>query len=467
MMKRRLTDKIRRKKAKIAVMGLGYVGLPTATILAKSGFQVTGIDINPKIVNEVSQGTSHTREPNLDELIFKICQQGNLKATDNTLQALSEADIAIVCVQTPVNKDGKPNLTYLEKACEAIAKVLTTGKLVVIQSTVPPKTTKNFVVPLLEEQSGLKCGVDFWLTYCPERMTPGNGLEDLVTNARIIGGYDSESTELAAELFGFVTKGGLQLTDLKSAEVAKLAENTFRYVNIAFANELALICKEIGVDCAEVIKLANTHPRVNIHRPGCGVGGPCLQKDTYLLVDPVKKKNLRSGIMLASIRLNDYMPKYTAKLAADTLRKVGKSVENSKIAILGTAYKREVNDARNSPAEDIIRKLMSLRAKVVVYDPYCDESFGANKANDVMEAVREADCIVITTDHKAFRELKLPRIKVLMKEKPIIVDGRRIINPAEAKSEGFMYVAIGYNKDQKKCYFDSQIVTKSCKQKTV
>ena len=442
-------NRIKRKKAKIAVIGIGYVGLPTATILANFGFQVTGIDINPKIVNEVSQGRSHTREPRLDKLISKTCRQGNLRATENDLQALSEADIAIVCVQTPLNKDRKPNLTYLKKACESIAKVITKGKLIIIQSTVQPETTKNFVVSLLEEQSGLKCGAEFWLAYCPERMTPGNGLEDLITNPRVIGGYDSESAELAAELFKHVTKGGLQLTDLTSAEVAKLAENTFRDINIAFANELALVCKEIGVDVAEVIKLANTHPRVNIHKPGCGVGGPCLPKDPYLLLCSIETENFRPEIMLASRRLNDYMPMYTTKLAVDALRKVGKSVESSKIAIFGTAYKGEVNDARNSPAEEIIRKLISLRARVVVYDPYCEESFGAEKAKDIIEGVRGADCIVMTTDHKAFRELELPRIKALMKEKPIIVDGRRIINPVEAKSHGFIYVAIGYGTDLK------------------
>jgi len=276
-------------------------------------------------------------------------------------------------------------------------------------------------------------------------MTPGNGLDDLVTNTRVLSGYDSESAELGAELFRFVTKGGLQLTDLTSAEVAKLAENTFRYVNIAFANELALVCKEIGVDVAEVIKLANTHPRVNIHKPGCGVGGPCLSKDTNLLLHSIKTKNFRPEIMLASRKLNDYMPKYVTKLAVDALRKVGKSAENSKIVIFGTAYKGEVNDARNSPAEEIIRELISLRARVVVYDPYCDEGFGAEKAKDIMEAVKGADCIVITTNHKAFGELELSKIRVSMKENPIIVDGRRIINPVEAKRQGFTYVAIGYS----------------------
>jgi len=445
VLKKRLVNKIKRKEAKIAVIGIGYVGLPTAAILANLGFQVTGVDINPKIVNEVSQGRSHTHLPGLDKLISKTHRQGNLKGTENTLQAVSEADITIVCVQTPLNKDRKPDLTHLKKVCKSIAKVLTKGKLIVIQSTVPPKTTKDFVVPFLEEQSGLKCGMDFWLAYCPERMTPGSGLKDLATNARIIGGYDSESAELGTELFKTVTRGELWLTNLATAEVAKLAENTFRYVNVAFANELALVCKEIGVDVAEVIKLANTHQRVNIHKPGCGVGGPCLRKDMSLLLNSTETENFRPEIMSASRRLNDYMPKHTAKLAVDALRKVGKSVENCKIAIFGTAYKGEVNDARNSPAEEIIRKLISLRARVVVYDPYCAESFGAKKTKDIMGAVRGADCIIVTNDHKAFRELELPRIKALMNETPIIVDGRRMINPKEAKMEGFIYIAIGYD----------------------
>ncbi len=439
---KKLSEKIKRKEAKIAVMGLGYVGLPTASVLAKSGFQVIGIDLNVNIVNGVSQGISHTREPELDKLILKITKEGNLNATDNAIQALSEADIIITCVQTPVNKDGKPNLTYLTKACESIAKVLRKGNLVIIQSTIPPKTMEKLVVPILETQSGLKCGENFWSAYCPERMTPGNGLKDLATHARIIGGYDPESTELAAELFRFVTKGKLLLTDVKSAEVAKLAENTFRYVNIAFANELALVCKELGIDGTEVIRLANSHPRVNIHKPGCGVGGPCLRKDTFLLAAPNEKKRYKPELMLASVKLNDYMPEHTAQLAVDALKKVGKSLRNSKIAVLGTAYKGEVNDARDSPSEGIVCRLLSLGAEVVTYDPYCKECFGAIRANDIDEVVRDADCLVLATGHKMFNELNLQKIKTLMKEKPIIIDGRRILNPEDAKKQGFIYSAI-------------------------
>lgn len=445
MLKNRLRNRIRTKEAKIAVIGMGSVGLPTATILANSGFQVTGIDTNHKIVNEVSHGKCHKMELGLKKLVSKVVRQGKLTATQIAYPALDEADIAIVCVQTPVNKDRKPHLTHLKKACETIAKALTKGKLVIMQSTIPPKTTENLVVPLLEELSGLKCGVDFWLSYCPERMTPGRGIKDLETNTRVIGGYNLESAELGAELFGVVTKGELQITDVTTAEVVKLSENSFRYVNIAFANELALISKEIGVDVEEVIRLANTHPRVNIHKPGCGVGGPCLSKDTHLLLHSVRTKNFRPHILLASIKSNDYMPKYTVKLVLDSLRKVGKSVECSKISILGTAYKGEVDDARNSPAEEIIRGLLNERAKVVFYDPYCVEGFGAERANDIIEAAKDTDCIVITTEHKASKELNLSRLKALMKENPIIVDGRRIIKPSEAERNGIIYVGIGYS----------------------
>jgi UDP-N-acetyl-D-mannosaminuronic acid dehydrogenase len=276
-------------------------------------------------------------------------------------------------------------------------------------------------------------------------MAPGSGIEDLATNKRVIGAYDSESAELGAELFSLVTKGQLQLTDLTSAEVAKLAENTYRYVNIAFANELALICKEIGVDVAEVIRLANTHPRVRIHNPGCGAGGPCLSKDTHLLLNAAKTNRLRPDLIISSVSVNKYMPRYIADLAAKALGRVGKNVENSRIAVFGTAYKGDVNDARDSPAKDIIRQLRSFKTHIVVYDPYCNESFGERKARDVFEATGETDCIIIATDHNAFKELDLSKIKSLMKENPIIIDGRRVIKPDEAERLGFAYIAVSYD----------------------
>ena len=444
-MKEKLIEKIRRRKASIAVIGLGRVGLLTAAMFASAGFRVIGTDINQEIVEMASSGKSHIREPGLSKIIERVVKESKLKATKDTLRAITEADITITCVQTPLLKGKTPDLTYLEKACKSVAKALSKGKLVIIESTVPPGTMKDLVAPLLERESNLECKTDFWLAYCPERMSPGKALDEFIENSRIIGGCDQESAEIARELFKTVKKGEILITDFATAEVTKLAENTFRDVNIAFANELALICEELGVDVMDVIKLANTHPRVSIHKPGCGVGGPCLPKDPYLLLYQSKEKSLQlhTTIIELSRRLNDNMPLHTVELVMDALKSRGKDIYGHKVAILGTAYKSEVSDSKNSPAEKIIEKLMGLGAEVITYDPYLSENFGAKKAVDLYEAVKEADCIIIATDHEQFREMNLSKIKELMREKPVIVDGRRVVNPAEAGSIGFKYYGIG------------------------
>lgn len=443
-MREELIAKIREKEAKIAVLGLGHVGLPTAAIFASAGFQVVGADVNPEVVETVSQGKSHIKEAGLSELVEEGIKRGKLEATTNVLRVLRGADLIFICVETPLTGDKRPNLDYIEKACKDTAKGLTKGRLVIIESTVPPRTTKDFIAPMLEKGSGLRCGEEFWLVHCPERILPGNALQELVENPRMVGGYNRESAEVAAELFRMVMKGEVLVTDSTSAEVAKLAENTFRDVNIAFANELALICEQMGVDVMEVVRLANTHPRVSIHKPGCGVGGPCLPKDPHLLLHSVKEKVFKSRIIEPSRELNDSMPKHTVELVIKALKKAGKDIKNSKVAVLGVAYKGEVDDTRNSPAERIVRALISLGSRVAVYDPYSAETFGAERAKAVNEAVREADCLVIATNHKMFEELELEKIRALMNENPAIIDGSRVVHPIEAKKLGFVYYGIGY-----------------------
>lgn len=443
-MKKELVEIIRTRKARLAVIGLGHVGLTTAAVFADAGFQVTGVDLKREIVEAVSSGKSRVRELRLDKLVGKVVRRGRLKATTNSLQAVRENDVAIICVQTPITPDKEPSLTYLEKACETVSEELSKGKLVVVQSTMPPGTTKKLVARILEEGSGLKCGEDFWLASCPERITSGKATREFVENVRIVGGYNSESVEIAVELFKTVTKGDILTTDCTSAEVAKLAENAFRDVNISFANELALICEQIGSDAMEVIRLTNTHPRVNIHKPGCGVGGPCLPKDPYLLLHSVKDKGFKSRVIESSRELNDYMPKHTVELVVQSLRKTGKDVSDSKIAVLGAAYKGEVNETRNSPTEGIVHELMGLGARVVIYDPYCEETFGAEKAKDILEASKGSDCLVICADHEAFKRLNIQKIRALMNSKPVIIDGRRILRAVQAKKKGFTYLGIGY-----------------------
>jgi len=320
---------------------------------------------------------------------------------------------------------------------------LSRGRLVVIESTVPPMTTHGLVAKILEERSGLKCGQDFWLAHCPERMAPGNGLREFNSTARIVGGVDAASSQAAADLFRRVTQGEVIVTRAVSAETAKLAENTFRAVNIAFANELALLCESTGVDVAEVIRLANSHPRVRIHNPGPGVGGPCIPKDPSLLIYAAKKKGLDLEVVLAARRVNERMPQHVSRLVLRALRHVGRRNGRPKICVLGTAYKAGVSSARFSPAEKVIKAIAGRGADVVVFDPHCEETFGARRAKTIREAAKGADCIVILTDHDEYKRIDLSVLKDLMNRRAVIVDARRILDPAQVTECGISYIALG------------------------
>lgn len=441
----KLFNKIQNRCLTITVFGSGYVGLPTAALFADAGFHVTAVDVRPEVVEAINSGVSPINEPGLNELIARNVRAGRLEATLNFKGFFNSTNAFIISVQTPISKNKKPNLSFLNKASKEVGKNLKKETLVVISSTVPPGTMQEKVKPKLESLSGLTADKDFYLAYVPERIAPGNAIKEFVESPRLIGGIGPNSTKIAAELFKTVCKTVIE-TNAPTAEIAKLAENTFRDINIAYANQLALICEHHGVDVTEVIKLANTHPRVNIHTPGPGVGGPCLPKDPYLLIS--KTKPTDPNIIKIARKINDYMPNHIVKLITKALKNAGKTVKNSKIAILGTAYKANVDDSRLSPAEPIIRKLTSLNATVTVYDPHCNQTFGAKKVDSVYEAVTGADCVAIITDHTEYKNLNLQEIKRLMAEKPAIVDGRRILNPEEVDRLGFLYYGVGFGKQR-------------------
>lgn len=431
-------NKIYKRSLRIAVLGSGYVGLPTAALFAQAGFQVVVIDIKPEVVEAVNSGVSHIKEPGLNEIISHNIQAGRLKATTSS-EAITQADAIIVSVQTPIDQDKEPNLSFLMKVLEDVERALKEGMLVIISSTVPPGTITEQIKPQLELKSGLIADFDFYLAYVPERIAPGNALKEFVESPRLAGGIGSNSTKIAAELFRTVSKTVIE-TDASTAEIAKLSENTFRDVNIAFANQLALICEKHGVDVTKVIELANTHPRVKIHKPGPGVGGPCLTKDPYLLIH---KTNLESPNLIETARkVNDYMPDHIIKLTLKALEEVGKKPKDSIISVLGTAYKADIDDSRDSPSKPIIQKLLCQGVKVKAYDPHCNKTFGAEKTINLEEAAKGADCLMILTEHTAFKNLNLEKIKKLMNSKPVIIDGRRIIDPHKAKEKKFIYYGI-------------------------
>jgi UDP-N-acetyl-D-mannosaminuronic acid dehydrogenase len=428
----------------IAVIGLGYVGLPTAVIFAHRGYRVIGVDIDAKKVETVNAGRSYIREPYLNEMLRDSVAKGLLSATIDAVAAVRQSDAVIIAVPTPV-KNGVADLTYLREALDAVRKGIHRDLLIVIESTIPPGTTVGIAKPMLEE-TGMKVGQDIYLAHVPERIAPGKAVEELLNAPRVVGGADPRSTEKAIQLYSKVNPH-LQPTDATTAEFVKLAENTYRDLNIALANLLALMAEKLGIDVYEAIRLANTHPRVNIHMPGAGVGGPCLTKDPYMLASTAPDF-WGTELIRSARRINDYMPTHTVNIVEKALADAGLSVRWAKIAVLGAAYKGGVDDTRESPAKYVVQMLLEKGADVVVYDPYTPETFGARPAKTLEEAAKDADALVIVTDHPEFKKLDLVTLAALMRHR-IIIDGRKAVEPHAAAAHGFTYYGVGYGKAYK------------------
>jgi len=337
------------------------------------------------------------------------------------------------------------DLTYLREALGAVRKGIHRDLLIVIESTIPPGTTVGIAKPMLEE-TGMKVSRDIYLAHVPERIAPGKAVEELLNAPGVVGGADPRSTEKASQLYSKVNPH-LQPTDATTAEFVKLAENTYRDLNIALANLLALMAEKLGIDVYEAIRLANTHPRVNIYMPGAGVGGPCLTKDPYMLASTAPDFWGAELIRIAR-RINDYMPTHTVNIVEKALADAGLSVIGAKIAVLGAAYKGGVDDTRESPAKYVVQKLLEKGADVLVYDPYTPETFGARPAKTLEEAAKDADVLVIVTDHPEFKKLDLVTLAALMRHR-IIIDGRRAVEPHAVATHGFTYYGVGYGKAYK------------------
>ena len=424
---------------KICVLGLGYVGLPIAAVFASSGFTVIGVDVDENKVKTVNAGKCYISEPGLDRLLRDIVFKGLLTATMDGVKAVKDSDAVIITVNTPIKENGSLNYSELISALQTVREGFHKDLLVVIESTLPPGTMINFVKPFLEE-SCLRADKDFYLAHVPERIAPGRALDELRNMPRVIGGIGPESSKRAYELYSKINKN-LYVTDATTAEFTKLIENTFRDLNVAYANLLALIAEKMGIDAYEAIRLANTHPRVNIHLPGAGVGGPCLTKDPRMLLSIANQVYGRELIRVAR-RINDYMPLHMVKIILKAIKRENLEDKRMKIAVLGVAYKSEVDDIRESPAKKIIKQLLAKGFAVVTYDPYTRETFGAEGTSSLEHAVKGTDMVVIVTDHEEFKSADWSRIGTLMRHR-IIVDGRRVIEPRTAIKMGFRYYGIG------------------------
>jgi len=412
---------------KICVMGLGYIGLPTALLLASHGYDVVGFDVNKTVVETLQAGKPHITEKGLDEL-FALAKS-HFTADAN----IPNADAYLIAVPTPFEKETHlSDLTYVKSAAEMIVPYLKAGNLVILESTVPPGASEKVFIPILE-RSGLKAG-EFLYAHCPERAIPGKTLYEMEHNDRIIGGINAESNEAASEIYASYVKGKLYTADTKTAEFVKLAENTFRDVNIAYANELAKVAEDNGVNVWDVITLANRRPRVNILNPGPGVGGHCIAVDPWFLTENAQNAEL----ILKSRAINDTMPNYMMM----RVRKMLNGIKNPVITVLGVAYKADIDDCRETPATKFIRMAFNDGYKVKVHDPF-------NKRYDypilgLEEAAEGSDCVVLITDHTIFKDIDPSTLHMHTK---MLFDSRNVLDHDKWKQAGFTVEVLGITRE--------------------
>jgi UDP-N-acetyl-D-mannosaminuronic acid dehydrogenase len=389
----------------ICILGLGYIGLPTASMFATHGARVLGVDVNPHVIETLSAGKLHIHEPGLGEAMQAAVTSGNLTVST----APSAADAFIIAVPTPfyANDLGqheditfkKADMSAVTSAAEAIVPHLRKGNLVVLESTSPPRTTSDLVRPILEK-SGLKAGVDFYLAYSPERVLPGQILRELVENARVIGGLTSACAQAGRDLYSIFVRGEIVQTDATTAEMVKVMENTYRDVNIAIANEFARLSDRFGVDVWEAISIANRHPRVKILSPGPGVGGHCISVDPWFLVEAAP--DLTKLIYVAR-NVNDSQPHFVLSL----VKKAFPSLKGKRIAALGLAYKPDVDDLRESPAVEVAHLLQKEGAQVLCYEPFKPEATlpGLTLVPTLEEALTNADALILLVSHTQFKDM--------------------------------------------------------------
>ena len=392
-------------------MGLGYIGLPTASLLGTKGYQVVGVDITPDIVETINAGHIHIVEPGLDILLKSAVNSENLKASLEP----EASDVFIIAVPTPFKGEHhEPDMRYVEQSVRAIVPYVEEGNLVILESTSPVGTCDEIIAPVLED-AGFTVGEDVFVAHCPERVLPGRILIELVENDRIVGGVDQASTEKAASFYSGFVSGDVIQTDAKTAELSKLCENSFRDVNIAFANELSMICDENGIDVWELIELANRHPRVNILQPGPGVGGHCLAVDPWFIVD---RSPETARLIRTAREVNDSKPEWVVNKIIRAAEKLKAPV----IGCLGITYKPDVDDLRESPALEIVRKLQEKGVGEILVSDATLRSCEEFDLHSMEEVIEKADIVVLLVNHSQYSDLTAN----MLKEK-IVIDTRGVV----------------------------------------
>ena len=432
-----LLQQIQNKTARLVVIGVGYVGLPVAARFAEAGFQVTGLDVNKSKVAEINQGLCpiEGEEPGLADLIATQVQAGRLKASTD-YATCQQAQIILIAVETPIDSIRQPRYASLRAVLRTLNPNLRPGTLVIIESTIAPGTIERLVLPILRANGRRESGRDFYLVHCPERVMPGRLLQNLREMSRVVGGNTPEAAQLGHALYQHIVQADLDMADCVTAELVKTGENAYRDVQIAFANELALICEQVGADVWKVRDLINKSPGRNVLHPGAGVGGHCIPKDPWLLAYGANEM-VQAKLIPAAREINDYMPLHMVELTMTALEEAGVEIEQARVAVLGFAYLEDSDDTRNSPSLVVIERLDELGAEVVIHDPWVHDYRG-----DLLETVYGCDAVIVMVKHRAYRELNLAELKAVLNH-PVLIDGRHVFTPEQAKEQGFNYRGVG------------------------
>jgi UDP-N-acetyl-D-mannosaminuronic acid dehydrogenase len=431
-----------RAVVKVAVIGLGYVGVPLAATVASTDAEVVGVDIDPKKVEAINAGHSPLRghEPGLAALLKEQVAKGRLQASLEPA-SIAKADVVAVCVETPIDPSTHdPSYKALKSALSGLGPHLKRGALVTIESTLAPGTMEAIVRPVLERSSKLTVGRDIHLVHCPERLTTGKLLHHLTELPRVLGANDPTATRKGLAFYARFVKAEVHPTDWTTAEVVKTAENAYWDVQIAFANEVALISEELGVDAYRVRDLVNTCPYRMMLVPGAGVGGHCIPKDPWLLVSPAVQT--KPELIPTARAVNDFMPRRMARLVEEALGAAGRKIKGARVAVLGFAYRENTDDTRNTPAKPMIQELRRRGADVVIHDPFARSERGYTISRDLKPVIKGADCVAIVTAHDAYGKLDPKQLHRSMRRR-VLVDGRNLFEGNDVVKAGFVYRGIG------------------------
>jgi len=413
---------------KVCVVGLGYIGLPTASVLASNGFQVLGVDVSTNVVDTVNKGNIHIEEPGLHTVVRAAIGSGNLRASLEP----EPSDVFFLSVPTPMNDAKQADMSYVQKATEAVLPHLAKGNLIILESTSPPGTCRDLIRPILDK-AGFDVGVDIFLAHCPERVLPGRILKELIENDRVIGGYGEQCAAAAEAIYGSFVEGDIFLTDVTTAEMVKVVENTFRDVNIALANETAVLCENLNINFNDVARLANRHPRVNLHTAGPGVGGHCISVDPWFLIEQFPDD---TKLMQRARHRNDGMPAHVVEGVLGLIA----GIASPKVAALGLAFKGNVDDMRESPSHTVVKLLQAKGIEVAVHDPYVKKS--PIELASIEDCFSGADCVVLLTDHNDYKYLNPVQLAKVVRTAKLF-DTRNLLDHGEWRQAGFQVKVLG------------------------